>query len=490
MLSDPTNRQLRAIGVGSATFADVGVDPDTLSAAERSRYERSLPKVALLRPDQIRFTQRSVSPTNDDPATQAQPNGWQGAPMHAVRWGDGSFVTLDNQLLRAAREARLDRIPVVIHSPSERLADWPDAWPPDHIAVRVLNDDIRELPDGTWCVGGDEGPVRHPRGTVAVTFAQSALFHAAHQRSLLPVHLFGTERTPVVLGWSEAEFGVDLDTEERRVLDGLRSAAEASADEIQADLVSVAERVSTMVGAEPPLRLDGTDYRVKSFASLARKYDDEARATNDSPDQFAEDVNDVLRFSMVVPHDSTCVRAVRCVLGGLADLGYSMDAGSLKNFWAVGNRHYGLNLTLRAPGGQQFELQLPTTYSQRAGKLTHGLYQVVRNNGPSGDVGSSARRVHAFLRTLAINRQLRLAERIPPGLSELAQPRNTSFAKWTRRKPDVWSDYRAWLDANGLTFAEIVREFGLDATDFPVDDHLGVGGDDDVLLLRGLQQEG
>ncbi|MEV4533829.1 hypothetical protein AB0J82_08355 [Asanoa sp. NPDC049518] len=485
MFGDPTQRQLRAIGVGSATYSDLGVDPSTLSAAERSLYERALPKVAMLRTDQIRFTQRSISPTHESQPTKIQPNGWKGPPIHGVRWGDGTYVTLDDKLLRAARTAGLERIPVVVHSPSERLADWPDEWPPDHTAAHPLRDDIRELPDGTWFAGGDEGPIRHERGAVAVTFGELALYNAAHQRSLLPVHLFGTERTPVVLGWAENELDVDLDAEERRVLDGLRAAAEATADEIQAELVSVAARVSAMLEADPPLRLDGTDQRIKSLASLARKYDDEARATNDSVEQFAEDVNDVLRFSMVVPGDSTCSPAVRCVLRSLADLGYSTDGDSLKNFWSAGNRFYGLNLTLRAPGGQQLELQLPTTDSQRAGKLTHGLYQVVRTNGPPGEFGSSPRRVHAFLRTLAVNQQLRLAERIPPGLAELAQPRNTSFAKWIRRKPDVWGDYRAWLESNGLTFAQIVHEFGLDPADFPVDDH-PEGGGDDVPLLRRL----
>ncbi len=160
MLRDPTPDQLRAIGIGSASFADLGVDPDSLTAAERSRYERLLPKVALLRPDQIRFTQRSVSPTTHDldgPTAQIRPTGWHGPPIHGVRWGDGSYVTFDNQLLRAAREAGLDRVPIVIHTPSERLSDWPDDWPPDRIARHALSDQIRELSDGTWSAGGDLG---------------------------------------------------------------------------------------------------------------------------------------------------------------------------------------------------------------------------------------------------------------------------------------------------------------------------------------------
>ncbi|MDG4820929.1 hypothetical protein O7635_03560 [Asanoa sp. WMMD1127] len=487
MLRDPSPEELRAVGVGAVTYSDLGVDPDSLTETERSHLDRILPRTALLPPDQIRFTQRSINPTRsdnlglDELVARFRATGWQGPPIHGIRWGDGSYACFDNYRLRAAREARLPRVPMVVHVPSERVADWPAAMVERGLRRRTHG------PNGPLPVLEVAGRIRDEQGSVATSFGDLAGLLAAGDHSLLPVQLFGTERTPVLLSWSDSEPAIELDSTERHVLERLRTSAETAADRVQRDLTAIAADVSAELGLDEALRLEGLDHRVKSFESLARKYDAEARAANDSVDEFAEDVNDVLRFTIVVPHDDRCRPVVERVLDSLAAAGYSTGPRSLKNFWAVGNRFMGMNLTLRALTGHQFELQLPTADSWRAGKLTHQLYEIVRQDGTPGDTGSSARRIHAFLRTLAVNRSLRLPERMPPRLAEQWPPRNTTFSRWIARRPDVWQEYRAWLDMNGLAFADVVDEFGLDAADFPIDDHLGGG---DVQLLRGLRPKG
>ncbi|HEV7708696.1 MAG TPA: hypothetical protein VGP16_10920, partial [Asanoa sp.] len=239
MLRDPTPGELRSVGVGRATYADLGLDPGALSAAERSRYDRALPRVAMLPLGQLRFTQRSVSPTTrdgtrlDQLAAQMHDVGWRGGPIDCVRWADGTYATLDNRRARAAGEAGLDRVPSVIHTPSERLADWPEDWPSDRIARNALTDQIRELPNGTWKVGGDEGTVRYDRGTLPQTYAEAALFRAAHQRSLLPVDLFGTTAKPVVVEMP-GHVARSPRTEHLNELEAARRTIEVAADAVQA----------------------------------------------------------------------------------------------------------------------------------------------------------------------------------------------------------------------------------------------------------------
>lgn len=255
MLRDATAEELRNLGVGLATFADLGLDPDTLFSDERARYAGALPRTALVSPEQIRFTQRSVSRATSDGITaqnlidNMRNGGWRGGPVHGVHWGDGSLSSLDNRRLRAAREAGLDVVPLVVHNPSDRLADWPQEWSPERQRKNALGLDIMQLADGRWVVGGDEGRVVYAKGSLPQTFGEIALFRAAEQRSLLPGHLFGADREPVLLGKPPApNRAVELTDAEHRVLDDLRLMAHAVADEVQADLGHVARAVTAELG--------------------------------------------------------------------------------------------------------------------------------------------------------------------------------------------------------------------------------------------------
>ncbi|MEV4618950.1 hypothetical protein AB0J74_09635 [Asanoa sp. NPDC049573] len=468
MFRDPTPDELRAIGLGGATYADLGLDPDALGAAERARYDRLLPRVALLPPARLRYTQRSVSPTTRDGtrlgdlAARMRERGWRGEPIHGVRWGDGSYVTLDNRRPRAAREAGLDLMPVVIHTPSEPLSDWPDDWPPDRIARNALTDQIRELPDGTWKVGGDEGTVRYDRGTHPQTFAEAALFRAAHQRSLLPPRLFGAAADPVVVEMPD-QVPRSPNTGHLRELAEARRTMAVAADAVQADIEEAAQAVSVGLGSGHRLELKGLAHRIKSLDSLARKYADEGRANQMSVAEFLADTKDVLRFSLLMPEGDAYTATVRGVLRHLDDRGYRI--GRVKNYWRQANRFHGLNVEVRSPDDQRFEIQFPTHLSWRAGRLTHDLYSVVRHDGSTGVVEPPARRIHAFLRMLAINKEVGVGRNAPPGGDHLAPAHDASFIQWIKQKPEVWVQYQRWLAANSLTFAGVAAEFDLDSRD-------------------------
>ncbi|GIF48880.1 hypothetical protein DFJ67_1014 [Asanoa ferruginea] len=468
MLHDPTPEELRSVGVGRATYADLGLDPSALSAAERARYDRVLPLVAMLPLGQLRFTQRSVSPTTrdgtrlDDLAAQLHDNGWRGGPIDCVRWADGSYATLDNRRPRSAGEAGLERVPSLIHTPSERLSDWPDEWPPDRIARNALTDQIRELPDGTWKVGGDEGTIRYDRGTLPQTFAEAALFRAAHQRSLLPVDLFGTTATPVVMKLPD-QVVRSPSTEHLEELEAARRTIEVVADAVQADIEDAARAVSADLEFGHRLELKGLTHRLKTLDSLARKYADEGRANQMSVAEFLADTKDVLRFSLLMPDGDAYAATVGSVLAQLENRGYRI--GRTKNYWRQANRFYGLNVELTSPDDQKFEIQFPTNLSWRAGRLTHDLYSVVRHDGSTGVIEPPVRRVHAFLRMLVINKEVGVDASAPAGSDVLAPAHDASFSKWVRQKPEVWVEYQAWLAANGMTFAQVVAEFELDGRD-------------------------
>ncbi|MDI1464845.1 toxin glutamine deamidase domain-containing protein [Catellatospora sp. KI3] len=504
MLRSLDDAELAALGVGTATLADLGYpDPSVLSAAQRATLEAMLPQVAVVPTADVRFTQRSVSPTSGDMsleefARRMGDTGWRGGPAHVVAWGDGSLTSLDNRRMRAARQGGLDAVPVCVHTPDEPLTSLPGGEDPERRRYRApLTTEIRRLPDGTLVVGGDRGDVAYAPGTVPTTFGEAAMFRAAEQRSLLPGRLFGADVAPVTIGRPPGPQSVagELTSAEAQVLASLHADAQATADTIMGDLSGLADAVSDRLGltGEQRVQLRGTGERVKSLASLTRKFLVEGNAVG--IDAFADGVNDVVRFSVQLPGGAAYRQAFDQLRAGLEADGYQLT--TLKNFFRPGNRFHGLNATFTSPDGQMFEVQFPTAESFRAWELTHHAYEVMRQASPDdnddlpdGPDRASAltdpqlgelppRRVHAFLSMLAVNAQLGLDQGVPPGVADIAGPDggpvgavDTGFAKWITKNRRLWARYRTWLDGQDASFdgfADVLAEFGLDPDNMPVD---------------------
>ncbi|WP_144121455.1 toxin glutamine deamidase domain-containing protein [Catellatospora sichuanensis] len=527
-----TDQELADLGVGEATMADLGYpDPSVLDDAERARLESLLPQTALVNPQDLRFTQRSVSPnsgnvTMDEFAAQMAETGWRGGPAHVIAWGDGSMSSMDNRRMRAARVAGLTSVPVCVHRPDEPLSSMPEAEDPDRDKYRrPLAVDIRMV-DGRLVVGGDRGTVAHRAGTVPTTFGEAALFRAAEQRSLLPGRLYGSDVTPATIGKPPGPDRplVALNPHQQQVLNVLRTAAASRAEtalpvlrRIAIDL-NAAQNVTTdrvldseiqgdpndpdfTPEPEPPVRLRGTGQMVKSQSSLERKFWTEGR--RHGVDRFAGEVNDAARFSLQLPGGPEYMGSLRQTIAALEDAGYELT--DLKNFFRPGNRYQGLNATFKAPDGGLMEIQFPTAESFRAWQLTHDAYAVFRQKNEL-----EPRRVHALLSMLAVNRELGLNESVPPGVDEFVQERfpepdpsdeeaetvppviDTSLTTWISNKPEIWQAYRAWLDQQGVShdgFASILAEFGLDSQDTPVNPELAARLEDiDDSLLPELRQ--
>ncbi|WP_310405982.1 hypothetical protein [Nocardia kruczakiae] len=445
----------------SATVEDLGMgDLAGLPIEERTRIEQALQVTAMVPPEQVRFTQRSVSrATSDglsipDLADAMAAGGWRGGPVHAVTWADGRIASLDNRRVTAARMAGLDHVPTALHAPTDRLADWPHEWDADRRARNALGVDIRELPDGRLRVGGDEGVVRYRRGQVAETWGEIALFRAAEQRSLLPGELGGSDEAPVYAAKPARAVEVELSADEVNEIATAVLDAQPTADRVLGDLQGILTEVTDGLGlrSDPP-EMRGEDHRVKSPESLGRKYFTE-RMPEESVTDFLTRVNDVVRFSVRLPEERY-LESFEATIERLKEHGYEMV--DIKNFWREGNRYYGMNTTVRTPEGRLFELQFPTDASWRANKLTHEYYEVFRRLDEPIE-----RRVHAFFNTLQINGDLGLAENLPARHDGEPSPVDTGFAKWLRKNPDEWQTYLTWLDENGRSLAWVVDQFGLD----------------------------
>ena len=153
--------------------------------------------------------------------------------------------------------------------------------------------------------------------------------------------------------------------------------AEARANEpgITAALQTIAGEFSaTMVGLE---------HKFKSEASLLRKLVDKAAVNAESLRQTAEDINDVLRYTFVLPFE-TYTEGFQEALKKLDRTGYQIPRSRIWNAWKyVGknrDRGYrGINVTVISSQKQKFELQFHTAESYLLKTETHNLYQELRS---------------------------------------------------------------------------------------------------------------
>ncbi|MGW5575856.1 toxin glutamine deamidase domain-containing protein [Micromonospora chokoriensis] len=267
-------------------------------------------------------------------------------------------------------------------------------------------------------------------------------------------------------------------------LTDLRERAIAVADHVEGVLAQVGRNVSEAMDLSKPIQLRDQKFRVKGLNSLARKFLDEARGSAISVDEFASTVNDVLRFLFEMPPAENYRVGVDLVLAGLVEAGFSVPQAELKNFWRAGNRFYGFNCTLRSPGGLLVELQLHTRDSREAWMQTHVDYEILRRVGSRPE-----EHVHAFLRMLAVNRERRMSECVPPGLADRYPTKDASFAKWLSRNGDAWDKYQSWLDSQGVNFSRITQDLGLDSSDFPVVEDVAAKLEEKIVdVLRNLSK--
>ncbi|MEV4488751.1 toxin glutamine deamidase domain-containing protein [Micromonospora coxensis] len=271
-----------------------------------------------------------------------------------------------------------------------------------------------------------------------------------------------------------------LSAVDRAVLKELHQRAGSVADAVEARMAAICDRISVAHGADVEMR--DQEHRLKSLHSLARKFLDEAAVFGISAAEFGSQVNDVLRFCLVLPSKEGYAVAVDQVLDELRRDGFSVDDRDCKNFWRVGNRFYGFNCTVRSPEGQVFELQLHTDSSRAAWLQTHHAYEILRRSDRS-----PVERMEALLEMLAVNRRTGMPDEVPLQLDSKFPAKDGSFAKWISVYPETWAAYRRALESAGSRFVDVVGRLGLTARDFPIAPGLEHRMErSDVDLLRSL----
>lgn len=140
-------------------------------------------------------------------------------------------------------------------------------------------------------------------------------------------------------------------------------------------------------------KLVALDHRFKSQESLARKILLNAHTEEISLEEAAEDISDVLRYTMCVEPDVYVSRATD-VLKSLEDKGYTVV--KFKNKWD-GDTYKGLNTLLKYLDGIVFELQFHTPESYEVYNKTHEYYEIARAEDSTEEQVEEATRIRREL---------------------------------------------------------------------------------------------
>ncbi|GAA3386876.1 toxin glutamine deamidase domain-containing protein [Cryptosporangium minutisporangium] len=482
-----------AVGSRAATWADLGfASADDVPEKDRMAVQRALPFTRMVNPTDIAFTQRSIGKrTNDqktiDELATAIGRGWHGGPLHGVLWADGSLVSLDNRRLTAARRIGKGEVPFVPHAPGELLEDWPEDWPLERREFARLLADIRELPDGNWVVGGEQGKVVYAAGEMPNTFGELALFRAAMGRDLLPGNLFGSTTLPITVTSPKKSAKPKIAQDVRAKIDAAIDAAARSAPAIATDLVEISADVNEELGLDA-VELASPSWRIRDRDALALEHLDADRylASGEAPESDGE----ILRLSVQLPADESYLAATLLLLNLLEGRGYAVDR--VLDLWQAGNLHQELVVVLRsAHHDQPFELALATYRSLSSVRGIAELDRILQE--PNEAV---ARKIPALLRLIwiqkstAISRDMLGLAEPPPALASSWSIVDDSLARWLSKHPKLLADYAKWLTSQGLDIGDVVAEFGLDEQDLPVRPAvLEELTADDAGVLRALQAQ-
>lgn len=141
----------------------------------------------------------------------------------------------------------------------------------------------------------------------------------------------------------------------------------ARARDVEPEVSSTVRDAAERNGAE----LHRFESRLKTEESLARKLRTEAEETGEDLDVIAGNLKDVLRYTAVAPEASYWSTA-DAIVEALESEGYT----TIKRPTGWDRAGYrGLNLAFRAPGGQQFEVQIHTRASLEAAEAAHLMYE-------------------------------------------------------------------------------------------------------------------
>lgn len=119
--------------------------------------------------------------------------------------------------------------------------------------------------------------------------------------------------------------------------------------------------------------LVGTDYRIKSVASLQRKVAAIVGAMHCSPGEAGRMILDSLRYAMTF-NEMDFSSGVRGVLDELNWRGYRLLEGGLRRYWRDGDRYKAVHAKVLTPHGLVIEIQFHTPSSYRVKVTTDAMW--------------------------------------------------------------------------------------------------------------------
>ncbi|MGI8641949.1 MAG: hypothetical protein ACR2MG_18625 [Pyrinomonadaceae bacterium] len=155
----------------------------------------------------------------------------------------------------------------------------------------------------------------------------------------------------------------------------LLAQAAANEPDITADLQNISSEVFAQIV--------GLENKFKTEESLTRKLIDLAEADSTEISRIARKINDVLRYTFVLPFE-TYAEGFRQAIKKLRKSGYQIPDYKIWNAWGTMERRFdkgyrGINITVISSHKQKFELQFHTEESFRLKTATHRFYEELRN---------------------------------------------------------------------------------------------------------------
>jgi uncharacterized Zn-binding protein involved in type VI secretion len=149
-------------------------------------------------------------------------------------------------------------------------------------------------------------------------------------------------------------------------------ALHAKAQAAEPALTRTIQAASEGLGGE----MIGLEHRLKTAESLQRKIATDMAKAGRSAERAAAGVWDAVRYTASFPPDKL-VEGTEAVLGRLQQQGN--EVVQLKNTWLEQSSYKGVNVQMRSPDGQMFEVQFHTPESFWAKEEgTHHLYELMR----------------------------------------------------------------------------------------------------------------
>lgn len=145
-----------------------------------------------------------------------------------------------------------------------------------------------------------------------------------------------------------------------------------AAQEREKELTPFMHEMAELLGA----RLEGLEYRIKSNDSFVRKVHADIEIEQKKPEQAAEKVRDLVRYTLVFERNNY-TRNTEQALALFEAKGW--HPVRIKNFWNNPKTPYrGINVIIETDEGFSFEVQFHTKESLNAKMKMHPLYEQCR----------------------------------------------------------------------------------------------------------------